>query len=147
MALGRTVTGAPKFVTGGSVRGTMRVYGVKEAIARMKLVGRVAGLETGGLVYRKAQRTRTLAQEYCPVITGNLKTGIKISKISLYGWAVTASSMDGDNAEKNKKEYAAYPEFGSSHNEPKFYMTRAFNDEVSTLRAELRGLAKSLEMI
>jgi hypothetical protein len=88
-----------------------------------------------------------LAQEKVPVITGNLKSGIAIEKGGSYAWAVSASSQAGSDPGgmgKNKKEYAGYVEFGSSHNVPRFFMTESYRETSVIVASDLKLIAAKL---
>lgn len=130
--------------SGAGAFGTVQVLGVPAAIAKFKLVGSVAGRETGLIVYRSAFETAALARSTVHVVSGHLQRGIQAVKLGTYSWAVSASSVDGGA----DKEYAAYEEFGWSGlpgGHP--YLRPAFAVQQGAVRVKLELLARRLEAL
>lgn len=106
--------GVPK-QAGVAVRSNFRIVGLKEALAKIARIDPVCRLEIGQICAAGAIHMKNAAQNNVHVITGNLRSGIKMSKgPGPYTYFVTASSREGEIAEKNDKEYAGYEEFGWS---------------------------------
>ena len=131
----------------GFVSANVRVVGVRQALARLGLVSKVARLELGLLAAGAASMVHQRAQFYCPVITGNLKSSIKLMKLASYTYQVTAASTEGNNPNKNDKEYAGFVEFGTSRMAPRFFMRRAYQDMVPVAASDLRLIAAKLERL
>lgn len=124
---------------------------VLATIEKLKLVGSQAGLQIGHLVYEAGITMKTMAEARVPVITTNLKTGIKGPiKAGLYDWIVTAASKDGTDPTgvgKNQKEYAPYVEFGTSKMAGRFFMAAAALDAEALIRAELPIIAQRIQRL
>lgn len=141
----------------GSLRGGIKVLGVPQAIRKLKLVGSVAGRDTGYIVYSTAQAIERLAQEIVHSPShpgpagpgeGHLQQGIKAHKVGLYDWAVTASSKDGGADD----EYAGYEEFGAHTQDGAPYgghpyLRPAFAASVPRAKVKLKALALKLERL
>jgi HK97 gp10 family phage protein len=144
-------TTATSFATSSGAAGHLKVYGVTETIRKLQLVGSMAGLQLGHLVFVAAQVMKERAEDYVPVVTGNLKTGIKGPvKVGKYDWIVTASSEAGTDPKgknKNQKEYAHFVEFGTSKMSGRFFMAAAALDAEAMIRLELPVMARSLERL
>lgn len=142
----------------GSARVT--VLGVKEAIAKLKLVGSVAGREVGLVVRNSAYDVRDQARtnvhsssnpysgEY--KYTDHLKNGIEVSGkggraggLGSYTQIVTASSRAGGA----EKEYAMFEEQGTSSAPAHPYLRPALYAEVPKTVAKLKVLAATLERL
>jgi HK97 gp10 family phage protein len=139
--------GVPKSAgVGGGVIGNVRIVGVEQAIAKLNLVANVARLELGLLTKGAAEHMENAARENAPEVTGNLKSGIKTTKgAGPYQWEVTASTLDGNVAEKNQKEYAGYVEFGwSGHPTPEHFMTNAYAETSPIVYSDLQIIAAKL---
>lgn len=129
----------------GSIRSSVRVYGVPQAIAKMKGVDGAIRLDLGQLMVAAAKFIEKRAKEYVPKLTGNLESGIKLQKIASYSYNVTASSRDGDNPDKNSYEYAPFVEKGTSHMAGRFFMQRAFEDVKPLVAVEMKVLKARIE--
>jgi HK97 gp10 family phage protein len=131
----------------GSVGSRVRIIGIPEAKIKLGLVSKVARLELGLLAAGAANRMMTLAKFYCPEITGNLKSSIKLLKLGSYTYQITAASREGNNPEKNNKEYAGFVEFGTSKMAPRFFMRQAYQETVPVVIADLNFIARKLERL
>lgn len=157
-SIGAFRTGRVDWVPGtGRIAGGVKVLGVPRAIGKLKLVGQVAGRETGRITYVTAIGIQKSAQEFVHSPShpgpagpgeGHLQKGIKATKAGRYNWVVTASSVDGGA----DKEYAGYEEFGA-HTEAGApygghpYMRPAFAAQVPQARAKMHVLARKLESL
>lgn len=144
------VRGLPRQTgVGGGVAGGVKVLGIPELISSLGKVSTVARLRLGAVVAGGAIHMKALAVGYCPAVTGNLRSGIKLAKgAGPYTYEVTASSLDGDIAEKNKKEYAGFVENGwTGHPQGAFFMRRAFQETHPIILAELAAVAAELRRL
>jgi len=140
------IRGLPK-QTGLTVTGDVHVLGVQAAIAKLQSMKRFAQLELGFTVTATAAIMETRAKELVPKITHNLEHGIKTQHIGPYDSIVAASSMDGDVEAKNKKEYAAFVEFGTSKMAPRRFMTNAWRDSYPFAVGRLQSLAARIQSL
>lgn len=131
--------------------GNIKVYGVQDMIAKLKLVGSRAGLEVGNLTYRAAGEMYRAAVTYVPTITTNLQTGIKGPvKVGKYDWIVTVASMDGTDPKgknKNQKEYAHFVEFGTSKMTGRYFMAAAAADAEAFIRINMPFIAQRIQRL
>lgn len=136
--------GVPKQGGSGSVSANIRIIGIPEAIRKM--TGKLAEtkLSLGALNRNAAEHMKNLAVDFCPVVTGNLKSGIHVEKQGVYDWLVVASSMDGGVAEKNWYEYAGFVENGTSAMAPRFFMRRAYNETQPMVAVGLAAIARRI---
>ncbi len=137
--------GLPKLIERGPATSNVRVLGVPQAIAKLEAVKNYARLELGYTAFATAAIVETKAKEYVPVITGNLRSGIHTNHVGPYAYEVTASSLAGDVAEKNTKEYAGFVEFGTSKMAPRLFLTRAYRDGYPYAVGRLKALAARIE--
>lgn len=125
--------------------------GVPETIAKLNLVGKMAGLRLGHLTWDAAKLMYKTAQAEVPVVTGNLKSGIKLAKnpAAKYDWIVSASSAAGNIPEKNDpdREYANFVEFGTDKMVGRFFMGQAATVAEIYIRTRLPILARELERL
>lgn len=135
----RGVTGAK---LGGAFLG-FKVFGVAEAIAKLRLAGSIVALELGNATYQAARHTYYKAKELVPVVTGDLHNGIQIHKHGLYHWGVTASSQDGGS----DREYASYVEYGTSKMAPRPYLRPAATEANKVLLTRIAALRVKLEAL
>lgn len=139
--------GVPKQAgVGGGVAANVRVVGVEQLIAKLNLVANVARLEMGLMTSGAAHHMEEAARNNAPSVTGNLRSGIKTTKgAGPYNYEVTASTLDGNVAEKNSKEYAGYVEFGwSGHPAPEHFMTNAYAETMPIVYSDLQIIAAKL---
>lgn len=140
--------GVPKQTgTGGGVVSGARIIGVPQAINKLVGVERAARVQLGALASNAAKNIEIQAQNYCPVITGNLKSSIESHQVAPYTWEVTASSLNGDVPEKNGKEYAGFVENGTSQMSPRYFMRRAYNDVQPLVNAEIKAMAARISVL
>lgn len=137
----------------------VKIVGVPQAIAKLRLLGSVAARDTGLIVFRAAQRTKTRAQEIVHssgnpystdyAYTNALRDGIKLAAggraggLGSYTQMVTASSTDGGA----DREYAAFEEFGTYKAPAHPYLQPAAAEQGAVMAAELRALAYRLERL
>jgi len=136
-----TVTGGAVQQAGGGVLGGVRVLGVREAIAALEGRALIARLWLGLEVHTAAESMATKAKANIHSISGNLVSGTRAEPLAPYAWNVVSSSRDGDNDDKNQKEYAGFVEFGTSKMEPRFYMSRAFAETKPEVVASMIAIA------
>jgi HK97 gp10 family phage protein len=151
----------------GSVRGsfgnstaTIKVIGVPQAIAKLKLVGSVAGREVGFVVRSSAvgvvdkaranvhSSSNIYSEDYA--YTDNLKYGIQVTAtggraggLGVYTQAVSASSRAGGA----DREYAQFEEEGTSDTPAHPYLRPALNQQVPETAALLKVMAATLERL
>lgn len=130
---------------GGAVFSNVQIIGIPEAIRKLTGKAAYAKLQLGLLNRGAAEHMKNLAVEYCPYVTGNLKSGIKVEKNGSFDWTVSASSMEGTVGEKNWYEYAHFVENGTSKMAPRFFMQRAWVETRPLVDVELALLAKRIE--
>jgi len=133
--------------TGRSVTANTRVLGVPAAVAKLRGTDAYVRLQLGLLVRNAALGVQAAAKAEVPVETGNLQSGIGVQQIGSYNWQVTASSLDGDNAEKNTKEYAGFVEYGRKGMAGRFFMTQAYQQVRPAVAARLQLLARQIERL
>jgi HK97 gp10 family phage protein len=138
--------GLPK-QTGRSVGASVQILGIPEAVAKLQAVDVMAARDLGLMLYRSAQMVYSKAKGNVPVESGNLRSGINLNRNGAYLWEVTASSLDGDDPDKNTKEYAAFVEFGTSKMAPRYFMTQAYQDTRPLVNAQLVALAARIEAL
>lgn len=138
--------GLPK-QTGRSVTANFKVLGIPEAVAKMEAADRLTKFQLGGMTYRAAASMAARARNNINSETGNLASGTDFHKAGVYSWVVTSSSMEGDNPDKNTKEYAGFVEFGTSKMQPRYFMTRAYQEVRPLVNAELLALKVALESL
>lgn len=142
------IYGVPKQTSGFGISANVRVVGIPQLLAKLRLVGSVARLELGLMNAGAAQMMFRLAQAYCPVRTGNLRSGIKVGKLGSYSWQVSAASTDGGVGGKNNKEYAAFVENGwSGHPQGAFFMRRAWDETSVVARSDLQIIARKIQSL
>lgn len=138
-------------ITGGGVRSGVKIIGIPEAVAKLVNADKVIRLELGALVADAALNMEREAKANINSITGNLEAGTYAQKVGSYSWEVVSSSLEGDNPEKNGKQYAAFVEYGTSTtgtSYPSFaYMRRAYNDVQPLVNAELKILAARISTL
>lgn len=129
---------------------SVEVLGAPELIAKFRAVSQIAARDLGYIMYRSAIFCREAAISNCPVVTGNLASSIKESKLGVYSWEVTASSLEGSDPAgtgKNSKEYASFVEYGTSRMSGRFYMRAAYNATVPFTNAQVAALAAKLQVV
>lgn len=131
----------------GNITGGVRVYGVTEALAKLKGVDSVVRLNLGAMLSQAATFVEARAKSYVPVLTGNLQSGIQKQRVASYTWDVTASSQDGGNSDKNWYEYAPFVEGGTSKMAGSFFMARAFDEVKPLVAVELKAMAARLQRL
>jgi HK97 gp10 family phage protein len=131
----------------GGVGANVRILGVSRALAKLGLVSKVARLEMGLLAAGAANHMFQRAQFYCPTITGNLRSGINLTKLGAYTYQITASSREGTNPAKNDKEYAGFVEYGTSKMGGRFFMRRAYEETRPLVASDLILIARKLEAL
>lgn len=139
--------GVPKSAgAGGGVVSNVRIVGIPQLIAKLNLVANIARLEMGLTCSGAAHHMEALAKAKVPVVTGNLQSGIKTTKgAGPYNYEVSASSLEGNVAGKNTKEYAGYVEFGwSGHPTPEHFMTSAYEETRPIVYSDLQIIAAKL---
>lgn len=129
------------------VLGGFHVLGLPEAIAKLTGVGRIARISLGITMREAAQLMESQARANIHSLTGNLASGTKAYQVGSYSWMVSSSSLDGDVAEKNNKEYAGFVENGTQYMEGQFYMKRAFDATQAGLNAKLVIIAREIELL
>lgn len=125
----------------------VEVLGAPEVIAKFRAISQIAARDLGYIMYRSAIFCKEAAVSNCPVVTGNLASSIKESKMGVYSWEVTASSLEGSVPEKNSKEYASFVEYGTSRMGGRFYMRAAYNATVPFTNAQVAALAAKLAVV
>jgi hypothetical protein len=141
----------------GGISTNVKVIGVPNAIRKLKLVGSVAGRDTGYIIYTTALGIQELAQDIVHSPShpgpagpgeGHLQKGIRAIKVGKYDWIVTASSVEGGADD----EYAGYEEFGATTKggapyggHP--YMRPAAAAALPNARLKLAALARKLERL
>ena len=136
--------------TAGGVLSQVKVLGVSEAIAKLAAVDAKVKFELGALMYQTARSMGARAKENCPVITGNLKSSIKVQKAGPYSWEVSASSLDGTDPGgdgKNTYEYADFVEFGTSKMFGRHFMEQAYHDVLPVAQAGVAAIAARIELL
>lgn len=145
---------------GGVLSARVKILGVPEAIAKLRLVGSVAGRGAGLIVRNSAYDVRDQARENVHSssnpysgdydYTDNLKSGIQVSGkggraggLGTYTQVVTASSRAGGA----DREYASFEEQGTSKAPAHPYLRPALYSEVPKTAAALKGLAATLERL
>ena len=146
--------------SGGGLSARVTVIGVPQAIAKLRLVGSVAGRGAGLIVRNSAFGVRDTARatvhssgnpysgDYA--YTDNLRDGIQVSGkggraggLGVYTQIVTASSRAGGS----DREYAHFEEEGTSVAPAHPYLRPALNAQVPKAAAELNVLARTLERL
>ena len=107
-------------ITGGGVRSGIQIVGIPEAIAKLTTADKVIRLELGQLAADAALNMEREAKNNINSITGNLESGTYAQKVGSYTWEVISSSLEGDNPEKNGKQYAGFVENGTSNMAPRY---------------------------
>jgi HK97 gp10 family phage protein len=147
---GRTRIGTAAVRTkkvGGVVGSGITVQGVPQAIRKMQLVGTVANRGVGAITRETAKIVWQRARARVPVESGNLKSGIIVTKTGLNTWAVLASSRLGNKPAKNSREYAQFVEYGSSGRPTQPFMRPAATEGGRYITPQLRALAATLERL
>jgi HK97 gp10 family phage protein len=140
--------GVPKQLgSRGAVGANVRVIGVPEALIKLGLVNKIARIELGFLAHASGKAMEGRTAFYCPVITGNLRSSIKLTHTGPYSWFVSVASREGDVASKNDKEYAGFVEFGTSRMAPRFFMRRAYEETRVEAVVGLSIIARRLEAL
>lgn len=120
----------------------VKVYGAKEAIAKLGLVRQTVYRDTGLITRDAAVGVRATARILVPKKERHLYNGIFEEQIAPYDWRVHASSMEGGA----DREYADYVENGwSGHPEPEHFMRRAVIQQTTKSQGRLFVLAKKVE--
>lgn len=124
---------------------TVKIYGVRVALAKLRLVGQIAYRDMGLITYRGAKAVERKAKEniHPHRNSGNLEEGIRASKIGPYDWRVTASSRDGGS----DREYAAHVEYGTRFMSAIPYMRPAVDQARPETQLMLSVLAAKLERL
>lgn len=134
----------------GGMRGagfTIKVVGVPQLIAKLRLVGQVAYRETGAAAFETAQLTKAKAKEYVHSsrnpwperqdsrpYTDDLYESIDYYKEGAYSWTIAATDIA-----------AEFEEFGAAHNEPHPFLGPAAQDARKLLVAKLIQLKMEIE--
>jgi HK97 gp10 family phage protein len=126
---------------------SVEVIGAPEVIAKFRAISQIAARDLGYIMYRSALFMKTQAIANCPVVTGNLQSSIQESKLGVYSWEVSASSLAGSVPEKNSKEYASFVEYGTSRMSGRFFMRGAYNATVPFTNAQVAALAAKLAIV
>lgn len=142
--IGQTAYGAQTMR--GGVTGGIRVVGLPELIAKLKLVGQVAQRDLGLILYRGAQTSKTAAQAAAPVKTGVLKRGHRLEKAGPYTWNLVVDT------EEAGRSYAGYQEFGyhdrgGNWHEGRGFVRAGVAEGNAQVQGELVALARKLEML
>jgi hypothetical protein len=144
----------------GQTTAVLRVEGVPAAIAKLRLVGAIAGREVGLVVRHSAvdivDRAREIVHSSSNPwksdyqYTDALKNGIQLTGeggraggLGTYTQSVTASSRAGGS----DREYAQYEENGTSRAPAHPYLRPAANEQVPKTVVMLKALALQLERI
>lgn len=149
--IGSTRTGAVT-MRGGLVAG-VRVYGVQEAIAKLRLVDQTVRRDLGLMVFRNAHFVKNTSQELAPInktsspTRGALKRGHFVEKKAPYTYTVVV-----DTAREAGRSYAGYQEFGyhdrgGNWHEGRGFMRTATATGQAKLKADLSMLARKLELL
>jgi HK97 gp10 family phage protein len=131
-------------VSPAGVGGGVRVLGVPEAIAKLRGVDSVVRLRLGAMMAGAAIHLQAAAKGNIHNVSGNLGEGVQVQKLASYTWDVSASSLQGSVPYKNSKEYAPFVEFGTSKMEPRFFFSRAVDQTIPLVEAELQLLAAQI---
>lgn len=151
--------GTVRGVTGGN-QAFIKVYGVPEAIAKLKLVGSVAGREVGlivrnsaiGVVDKARANVHSSSNVYNSdyAYTDSLYNGIQVTAeggraggLGSYTQAVSASSRAGGA----DREYAQFEEEGTSDTPAHPYLRPALSQQVPETAALLKVMAATLERL
>lgn len=143
--IGVTRTGATT-MRGGAVGG-VRVYGIQEAIAKLRLVDQTVSRDLGLIMFRGANFIKATSQELAPMKTGALKRSHFVEKKAPYVYNIVA-----DTSRETDRSYAGYQEFGwhdrgGNWHEGQGFMRRAVAAGNAKVIGELNLLARKLELL
>lgn len=143
VTVGRPAYGGTKSAATGSSFIIVKVFGVKEAIAKFRRIGQLAARDLGVTTYQTAQHVQQIARQRVPYVTGALHDGIEIAKGGVYNWTVTASSVAGGA----DREYAAYVEYGTWKMGAQPYLRPAVNEGRQFAQARLAALGARMSLL
>lgn len=141
--ISRPAYGGFKSAATGSSFVVVKVFGVKEAIAKFRRVGQLAARDLGVTTYQTAQHVQQVARGLVPYVTGALHDGIEIAKGGVYNWTVTASSVAGGA----EREYAAYVEYGTWKMGAQPYLRPAVSQGRTYAQARMAALAAKISVL
>jgi len=127
----------------GAVFIRVKVEGTSALTAKLGLVGNVVRLGVGYATYNMARTIKSTARAVVPVVKGDLQRGIEATKLGVYDWVVTASSIAGGA----DREYAPYVEHGTYKMAARPFMAPGVEAGRRAALENLAAVAASIERL